>query len=289
MAVMNYETPGLTKIDFEDSLFVTTELNKNENAEVKGYIESRGGIIKNSVTNTTNYLIYKDGEEETTKYKKALELVNEKGLEINILPLSLLMILRKGIGTIEFGSYPYEADGTKKPIKWIILKKEKNKALLLSAFGIDAKPYNEEYEDVTWETCTLRKWLNEDFLDAAFTEEEKKRICLTKVKNPDNPWYKTPGGNDTEDRVFLLSIDEVRELLPTDVQRITAPTPYAKKQGTYVSREGNCWWWLRSLGCSADYAAYVYREGGGYVSEIGNNVLRSDNAVCPALWIDLES
>ena len=101
--------------------------------------------------------------------------------------MSLFMIMRKGIGIIEFGSYPYVADGTKKPIKWIILKKEKNKALLLSAFGIDAKPYNEEYEDVTWETCTLRKWLNEDFLDAAFTEEEKKRICLTKVKNPDNP------------------------------------------------------------------------------------------------------
>ena len=287
MAVMNYETPGLTEIDFEDSLFVTTELNKNENAEVKGYIEERGGVIKSSVTKTTNYLIYKDGEEETTKYKKALELVNEKGLEINILPLSLLMILRKGIGTIEFGSYPYEADGTKKPIKWIILKKEKNKALLLSAFGIDAKPYNEEYEDVTWETCALRKWLNEDFLDAAFTEEEKERIILTKVKNPDNPRYKTTGGNDTDDKVFLLSLNEARQLLQTDMQRMTSATPYAKKQGAYVWYNGNSWWWLRSPGYYSCSAARVGNDGD--VDGSGNTVHVSNDAVCPALWIDLES
>ena len=64
MAFMNYTTPGLAKIEFEDSFFVTTELSRDENLDVKGYIESRGGIIKNFVTKTTDYLIYKDGEEE---------------------------------------------------------------------------------------------------------------------------------------------------------------------------------------------------------------------------------
>ena len=381
MAVMNYETPGLTKIDFEDSLFVTTELDKDENSIVKGYIESRGGIIKNSVTKTTNYLIYKDGEEETTKYKKALELVNEKDLEINILSLekfgelvtmryetpdiskieykdcrfvatgfyessrgykmireqvvlfggtvegslstdtdyliydddtwetdeylkalklvmdkeakinimrlSLFCAAGRVIEIMEFGSYPYEEDGTRKPIRWAVLKKEDSRALLLSVYGIDAKPYNKREKKVTWETCTLRKWLNEDFLDAAFTEEEKKRICLTKVKNPDNPRFKTPGGNDTEDRVFLLSLDEARELLPTDIQRMTAATPYAKKQGAYVGYNGNGWWWLRSPGNDARSAADVNYDGN--VSVYGNYVYHSYYAVCPALWIDLES
>jgi NAD-dependent DNA ligase len=72
LTTMHYETPGIEKIDFEDSLFVTTELDKDTNKTVKEYIESRGGIIKGSVTKSTNYLIYKEGEEETTKYKKAL-------------------------------------------------------------------------------------------------------------------------------------------------------------------------------------------------------------------------
>ncbi len=116
MAIMNYESPGITKIDFEDNLFVTTELDKDTNKAVKKYIEGRGGIIKNSVTKGTNYLIYQDGEEETTKYKKALELVQEKGLEINILPLSLFNILLKGKDILSFGEYPFDADGTKRSL-----------------------------------------------------------------------------------------------------------------------------------------------------------------------------
>ena len=108
MDVMNYTTPGLEKIDFEDNFFVTTELNKDENLEVKGYIESRGGIINNSVTKTTDYLIYKDGEEETTKYILAMDLVLEIGLDICILRLSMIIRLvtlnyvTPGLTRIEF-------------------------------------------------------------------------------------------------------------------------------------------------------------------------------------------
>ena len=286
MTFMNYTTPGLAKIEFEDSFFVTTELSRDENLDVKGYIESRGGIIKNFVTKTTDYLIYKDGEEETTKYKKALELIRDKGLEIRVLPLSLFSEVGIGEGVMEFGSYPFEADGTKKPIRWIVLKREEEKALLLSAYGLDAKPYNEEWEAVTWETCTLRKWLNEDFFNEAFTEEEKKRICQTAVVNQDNPRYKTPGGSDTEDRVFLLSLGEAEQYLPDTFLRQRKPTRYAKKHGAYTYYRGNCWWWLRSPGRYPDCAAGV---SGGGIYDYGNYVDRSDDAVCPALWIDLKS
>ncbi len=277
MSIMDYETPGLTKIEFEDSLFVTTELNKDENKEVKGYIERVGGIIKNSVTKTTNYLIYKDGKEETTKYNKALELVRDKGLEIGILPLSLFYILCKGKELIEFGTYPFEADGTRRPIKWVKLRQENGKALLFSAYGIDVQPYNEKYEKATWEYCTLRKWLNEDFYNDAFTEEEKKRIRLTTVSNPDNPRYGTKGGNDTEDRIFLLSISEAETLLPEEMQRRLLRPPLAGAKYGYL------WWWLRSPGNNSDRAAGV--SSGSDVSGDGNYVSRRC-AVCPALWID---
>ena len=379
MAVMNYETQNITKIKFEDSLFVTTELDKDTNKEVKEYIESRGGIVKSSVTKGTNYLIYRDGEEETAKYKKALELVQEKGLEINILPfqsfetliamtyripgitklsiegkqyvitgfdpsenkeiqeyiasrggiikysvtkstnyliykggeweteeylsalnlaqekkseitilpLNSFTTLCKGKGIVEFGSYPFEADGAKHPIKWAVLKREGNKALLLSVYGLEAKPYNEKLEEVTWETCTLRKWLNENFYQDAFSDEEKKRIQLTSNKNADNPSYHRPGGNDTEDKVFLLSIDEVKEYLAEALERRTAPTPYAIKQGADTRYNSNCWWWLRSPGGGANDAAGVDRDGN--IHDLGNLVFFDRNAVCPALWVNLES
>ncbi len=287
MAFMNYETPGITKIEFEDSLFVTTELDMDTNKEVKEYIESRGGIIKSSVTKGTNYLIYKEGEEETTKYQKALKLVQEKGLEINILPLSLFNILSKGKDVLSFGAYPFDADGTKWPIKWLVLKRKGKKALLLSAYGLDAKRYSEKWEDVTWETCTLRKWLNEEFYQAAFSDEEKKQIELTNNKNADNPNYHTPGGSDTEDKIFLLSIDEVKESLAEKFDRKTAPTPYAVKQGAINGYNGNCCWWLRSPGNRARNAVDVGIDGG--IDDLGSFINYDRSAVCPALWVDLES
>ena len=285
MAIMNYETPDIKKIEFEDNLFVTTELDRyDESPYVREYIESRGGIIKNSVTKGTNYLIYQDGAEETTKYKKALELVQEKGLEINILPLSMFKFLCKGKKIVEFGSYPFEADGTKQPIKWAVLKQEGNKALLLSAYGLDAKPYDKEGGE-TWENCTLRKWLNEDFYNIAFSDEEKKRIHLTAVRNAYKPTYGKPG-NDTEDRIFLLSIEEAKRYL-TKIGRETRPTPYAVKQGAFESLSGITEWWLRSPGRNTGFTARVNHGGG--VDDFGSYVDLRNDAVCPALWIDLES
>ena len=185
----------------------------------------------------------------------------------------------------EFGSYPFEADSSAKPIKWIILKQDGNKVLLLSAYGLDAKPYNKKWESITWETCTLRKWLNEDFYNAAFSDEEKKQIITTNVQNTDNPKYNTPGGNDTEEKVFLLSIDEAEQYL-TEFERRLPPTPYAVKSGA-STWNGNCWWWLRSPGDDPKDAALVGLDG--RIHDDGSIVDGDIYAVCPALWINLES
>ena len=294
LVTMHYVTPRNIKIDFEDSLFVLTGF-KYQAEEVQRLIESRGGIVNNSVTKATNYLIYKEGEYPTTEYKKALDLIQEKELEINVIPLSMFYIACRREGLVEFGSYPFDKDGSRQPIWWSILKRDGNKALLLSVYGLDAKTYNETRKAITWETCMLRKWLNEEFYNSAFTEEEKRHIQLTNVKNPDNPIWNTPGGIVTKDKVFLLSLSEAKRYLPTNIERQVAPTPYAVKQGVVKGWNSNCWWWLRTPGRNSYHAARVNIDGDidyngdGRLNVYGNYLNYDEGAVCPALWIDLES
>jgi hypothetical protein len=175
------------------------------------------------------------------------------------------------------------------------------KALLISEKNLDCKPYNRTEDAVTWETCTLRAWLNNEFLNAAFTPEEQDDILATMVKNEDNPHYNTDGGRDTLDRVFLLSIAEAERFFKDDAERQALNTPYVKTMMPAVRvnlwREGNLqyfkmvapefsWWWLRSPGIYS-YATGVDRDGN--VNSSGIFVDDDNDAVRPALWIDLDS
>ena len=127
---------------------------------------------------------------------------------------------------VKFGQYPQGAgsDAQKQSIEWLVLDVQKGnglgmpgRSLLISRYALDAKEYNEDYEDVTWETCTLRRWLNQDFLKTAFTLEEEKRILTVESSLPDN----------TEDQVFLLSLFEAVEYFKDDDERICIQTEYA--------------------------------------------------------------
>ncbi len=208
---------------------------------------------------------------------------------------------------ITFGAY--EQDGNlangQEPIEWVVLSKTKSQLFVVSKFALDAVPYNDKNTGDTWETCTLRKWLNEKFYNAAFNKDEKALIKTTTVENFDNPKYKTPGGNDTKDKVFLLSQLEMidsdlgfsEEYETYDVNRRCAPTNYAVARGAYAytgtdeeyktkSGEGACDWWLRSPGSYADFAASVLNYG--YVHSFGFYVLDDSNGVRPALIINLK-
>jgi len=112
---------------------------------------------------------------------------------------------------IQFGSYEQDNDlsNGKEKIDWRVLAVENGKALLLSEKILDTKPYNDKIEDVTWETCTLRKWLNNDFYSTAFSSSEQLRIVTNIVVNSDTPDNGNLGGNDTSDKLFLLSYAEV--------------------------------------------------------------------------------
>ena len=188
--------------------------------------------------------------------------------------------------TIEFGNYPQEEDGTEKPIEWIVMKNEGNQVLLLSKYVLDAKPYD-EWEAVTWQTSDIRQWLNNEFYTTAFNKSEKAKIQTSLIKNEDNSEHGTSGGNDTEDKVFLLSEKEAETLFSNDDERIAKATGYAEKSGVYVNEKKESVWWLRSPGYSSSRAAEVSEYG--WVDQDGPSVYCSDGGVRPALHLNLQS
>ena len=117
-------------------------------------------------------------------------------------------------GIVTFGRYEQDGNEENGPeeIEWVVLDVQDGKALLLSKYGLEAKPYNTEYTDVTWETCTLRAWLNSDFLNKAFSTEEQSAILTTTVDNSSSQGYNdliSIDGNNTQDKIFLLSYAEL--------------------------------------------------------------------------------
>lgn len=195
---------------------------------------------------------------------------------------------------IPFGSYEQDNDTSngKEDIEWVVLAKEDNKLLVISRYALDCRQYNMEYEDTTWENCTLRKWLNEDFLNAAFSGSEKGIIVDTMVSADKNPDSDANPGITTEDKVFLLSIEEGNKYFRDDEARKCFPTAYAIENGAETNTKytkggvSTCWWWLRSPGAHQYCAAYV---NFGAVFNQGYIVNRIGGCVRPAMWIDLNS
>ena len=215
----------------------------------------------------------------------------------------------------------------KDPIKWRILSIKGTEAFLIADQNLDVMQYNRAYKAVTWENCRIRSWLNgygsesnggridyssNNFIDKAFNKAEQAAILTTDVVNDDNREYGTVGGTDTQDKIFLLSIDEVSNsgygFLPyedADTDYIKDParqrtnTNYVNNGGTiqsegmkesakdYVEKNGGYWWWLRSPGEESYRATGVH--GSGYVHRNGAEVYSNSNAICPALHLDLSS
>lgn len=187
------------------------------------------------------------------------------------------------------------------PIKWRVLSYKDGKALLVSEYGLDDKKYNESLSKITWEECTLRTWLNDDFLKTAFNTKERKLIKISTVVNADISEYNIDGGNNTKDKIFLLSIDEVKsskygfnKSMEELIERCCAPTDFAKAMGANLDKKNKtsdglnvCWWWLRSPGKYENYVSYVKNDGSIYNYGIFNTT--DDYAVRPALKLNLSA
>jgi uncharacterized protein YjbI with pentapeptide repeats len=198
---------------------------------------------------------------------------------------------------IKFGRYPRGSDGSIEPLKWRMLYRSYDRVLLITEELIDCHAYNDTFEDVTWEKCSLRKWLNEKFIFKAFDERERSRIVKVCNQNRDNPLWGTKGGRATWDRVFALSIEEAYVYFDDPRDRRAAVTPYAQSphegmRGSYVNEdykttdgEKTGWWWLRSPGVYRLNAAIVTPDGD--VGGVGGGVNDSSVSVRPALWLNL--
>ena len=206
-------------------------------------------------------------------------------------------VFEKG-SVIKFGKYEQDNDESNGPedIEWQVLDIKGGKMLVISKYALDCQPYNtpyNKYADVTWETCSLRNWLNSAFCGGTFTEDERALIADSTVYAQANPEYNTDPGNNTTDKVFLLSINEANEYFSSDEERMCIPTAYAISNGVYTNKdytkggETTCWWWLRSPGSTHFFSAYVNIDGD--IIGIGNITGRSISAIRPAMWINLPS
>lgn len=191
--------------------------------------------------------------------------------------------------TVFFGAYEQDNNTSngKEDVEWLVLEVKDGKALVVSKYALDCKQYNTSNANVTWETCTLRKWLNTDFINSAFSSDEKAKIPTVTVSADKNPGYSANPGNATQDQVFLLSITEANKYFNSNGARQCEPTDYAVANGAWESDSGNfCWWWLRSPGVTQYSAAYVFCGGG--VTESGDGVDIGTSAVRPAMWISIK-
>ena len=199
--------------------------------------------------------------------------------------------------TVILGTYEQDSDDSNGPeeIDWIVIDKNEGKTLLLSRYALDARAYNDTFVPITWENCTLRSWLNNDFCNSAFSTEEQELIFQNVNENADSfDFYPqeedeggAEGGNDTEDRVFLLSIHEVQQFFGATLTYSTNnkndllicyPTKQALMSGAggvSVDEYNRYWrgdgyskkiigaklWWLRSPGGGQYYSTLVYKDG----------------------------
>lgn len=195
--------------------------------------------------------------------------------------------VKKG-DVIKFGTYEQDLNYTngKEPIEWIVIDKTKKSVILLSKYALDRLPYNKENKRITWEKCTLRKWLNNEFIKSAFNKTEQGLIKTITNENYENAVYSTysTGGDDTNDKVFLLSQLEMRNTEygfsenynDNDVNRRCALAWYRNKTGSWDSTADGqpaCWWWLRTPGSYDDQVCDVRYDGQvDSVGAIPNNI-----------------
>ena len=195
--------------------------------------------------------------------------------------------------TVIFGVYEQDGSRANGPewIEWLVLDKEEGRILVISKYGLSSQAYNATNTSVTWEHCSLRDFLNRHFLNDAFSEEEQARIPTVTVRAEQNPGFDVDSGEDTQDKLFVLNVQEADRYFSSDEARRCVPTPNTAAQGACVSityeseGRGTCWWWLRQPGRRNNLAACIDEDGSIHPSGYDHSL--DDVAVRPAMWIDI--
>ncbi len=253
--------------NYEDAYAFLEELGKTEEIAASKYDRAVALIEKEDYEAAYSLL---DG----LNYKDSAELL--VSLESQIHKLVPLAEARVG-AYIEFGTYEQDNDLTNgaEPIEWLVLDKKGGRLLVISRYALDYRQYHNKSTSISWEKCNLRKWLNDEFYSNAFSQDEKGKIYKTVIK--------AETGEETKDRVFLLSTAEANEYFNSDKNRQCESTEYFHAQVRY--NNAYCTWWLRSPGLNTYNAALVLDVGS--IRSDGGGVDHSFG-VRPAMWISPE-
>ena len=195
------------------------------------------------------------------------------------------------IGDIySFGRYEQDNNynNGSEAVQWKCIDIDYNsgRALMLSVYGLETIAYHWQSQPVTWESCSLRDYLNSNFYKGVFSDSERQWIVQTLNSNPGSSAFGTYGGNSTYDYVFLLSIDEVLRYFPYEALRKTQPTALAQAHGAYGTADPGCaWWWLRSPGQFSSAATSI--NSLGVLLNTGPDVSDVTGMIRPAVWVKI--
>ncbi len=199
-------------------------------------------------------------EKYSDAYETYKEIINYKDSQSKITEiLKEHPILAQPGDFITFGKYEQDNNATngKEDVEWQVLERDENRLFVISKYVLDVQPYHYVQAPITWEDSSIREWLNNEFINSAFTDDEQEQILWTRIENKDNKEQKTTAGNDTEDRLFLLSVDEVKLYFSTEKDRKILATPFADVAND--SEGKGSWWWLRTPGGKpvGEYSNYI--------------------------------
>ena len=253
-------------------------------ATLEGYKESEQKITEcnNAITDgkyNSAIALINEG-----KYKDALVLLDEVGdyKDATDLKQKYALLACETGDVITFGAYEQDniLDNGAEAIEWVVLERDGNKALVISRYCIEWLPFHDTITEVGWKNSSIRSWLNNTFLNGAFTAQEKKSIISTQHTNPD--FYDDSEGErnwlgTTTDTVFLLSCGEADKFFSSDSARQAEGTEYACNKG----KSASWYWWLRSAN-NIEYAGFVSEGELGYGEEVDRNM-----GIRPAMWIEI--
>lgn len=237
-------------------------------AHYEYYQSSSGGFNTLKPANPNDYWWYEKAKRQTGDYDSA----------------SASDITQAKVGdVVSIGKYEMDNNNSngKDDISWLVIDENESGILVISKYCIAQQRTSSSYE--TWETSVAREWLNGEFYNNAFTSDEKSKILTSTVVNKDNANTGVDGGNDTSDKLFLLSIDEANKYFSSNEERITYGTLYLQE---LIREDDELDWWLRTPGkrnYKSIYQSYV--SSGGYVNSDGTSVNVYNFGIRPAMWI----
>jgi hypothetical protein len=200
----------------------------------------------------------------------------------------------------------YEQDGSspgkRQPIEWIVLDKADGKLFLIAKKGLETGAFNKTKQRATWAECSLREWLNNDFIKKAFKSDEQACILTTNVKTPAGSFTSPATGEkikilksaDTKDKLFLLNVAEVKKYFPEESQRMTPNNsylfnkpmdslPYPAENTGDDYAYGN--WWLRDIRADKGVSCVFHVKSYGKLASAGQINLKR-YVIRPAMWVD---